>query len=613
MRNRALLFVAIAAIFVIFFIFPSGQEPTVVEDNALSSAPDPTLRSIASGQLSGLIQDNGSYAWKNIPYAQPPVGELRWKLPQPAQPWSGVYSAINTIQPCTQFASGLTDGIADPDGDGIVGSEDCLYLSVYAPADASPEHPLPVMYWIFGGGNNSGYAGDYNGGTLAEQEEVVVVTVNYRLGALGWFLHPAVFEPNAMGAAAGGNWSTVDTIRGLEWVRDNIAAFGGDPDNVTIFGESAGGSNVMSLMTSPMAAGLFHRAVVESGGISTESMASGMNYMDDEDAPGHFHSSREIINKILIRDGRAADRDAAKQLQRSMSNQEIHDLLYAQDAASFLRLYNPEGARNYPAPKKFTDGVVFVTDPPLQQLASGNYNRVPIILGTNRDERRIYMYRTPYWAETIQNNPDEYVRVTKYISDMRKLSGVDNLAHLMSPAQENSVYAFRFDWDEQGTTASGVDLSIAVGAAHSTEMAFVFGDWNIGFIRGGDLYDPATVPGRNKLSNAMMTYWANFAYTGNPNRGRNGDLPQWQAWQNGEDKPKMIILDAEDDGGIRMSSDEMTLASLKAGFLAEQFDVPDNRCLTYRDTFGGNGFDRDEYLGLGCSADSIPAGSGNSD
>ncbi|MEX2131408.1 MAG: hypothetical protein WD772_07960, partial [Pseudohongiellaceae bacterium] len=136
---------------------------------------------------------------------------------------------------------------------------------------------------------------------------------------------------------------------------------------------------------------------------------------------------------------------------------------------------------------------------------------------------------------------------------------------------------------------------------------------NIGFIRGGELYDPATNPGRDQLSSAMMSYWANFAYTGNPGRGRDGSLLEWQAWQNGDGAPKMVILDSDAGGGVRMSADEMTLASLKAEFLAETFDDVGNRCLSYRNTFSGRGFDRDEYLGLGCSLDSIPDGGGDSD
>lgn len=578
---------------------PADQSGSLTENQSEAQSTqgsDPTLRTINQGQLSGLVQDNGSLAWRNIPFAQPPVDELRWKLPQPPQPWTGTYAATDTIEPCPQFVSGLTAGIPDPDGDGIVGSEDCLYLSVYAPDNIPEGERLPVMYWIFGGGNNSGYAGDYNGGNLAQSESVIVVTVNYRLGSLGWFYHPAILEAEAEGAAASGNWSTVDTIAGLQWVQDNIAAFGGDADKVTIFGESAGGGNVMSLVTSPMAEGLFHRAIVQSGGIGTTSVAQGVNY-SDEDTPGHVHSAKEIINKILVRDGQAADSESARDLQESMSDSEIRDLLYSQDAAAFLQLYNPEGTRNYPAPKKFTDGTVFVEQDPLEQLSSGDYNQVPIILGTNRDERRIYLYAA--MTDLIRNDPEEYIRFAHYPSVEWKWRGVDNLARRMAPVQDAPIYAFRFDWDEQRTTEDGLDMSIAIGAAHSTEMAFVFGDWDIGFISGDALYDPDTNPGRDRLSEAMMSYWSNFAYSGETGNGRDGSLPLWQPWQNGEGEPKMLILDSQAGGGIRMSDEEVTLESIKTDFMAEQWSDPQNRCRAYLATFGRTpAFDRDEYMGL---------------
>ncbi|WP_339867394.1 carboxylesterase/lipase family protein [Pseudohongiella nitratireducens] len=578
------------------------QQTSAPQSTEEPAATDPTLRTIESGRLSGLIQENGSLAWRNIPYARPPVGDLRWKLPQGVENWDGVYEAVNTIQPCPQFVSGLSAGIPDTDGDGIVGNEDCLYLSVYAPSDIPEDEALPVMYWIFGGGNNSGYAGDYNGGILAESQDVIVVTVNYRLGSLGWFLHPAILEDNASGAAASGNWSTVDTIAGLEWIQDNITAFGGDPDNVTIFGESAGGGNVMSLVTSPMAEGLFHRAIVQSGGIGTTSIEAGINYTDDT-VPGHAHSSKEIVNMLLIRDGLAANRDAAKVLQDSMTNDEIRELLYSQSASEFLKLYNPNAARNYPAPKKFTDGTVFVEQDPLEQLASGNYNQVPIILGTNRDERRIYLYGA--WADTIRSDPEEYIRFAHYPSLQWKWRGVDNLARRMTDAQQAPVYAFRFDWDEQQTREDGFDMGIAIGAAHSTEMAFVFGVWGVGFINPDMLYDPSTNAGRDALSDAMMSYWSNFAYSGEPGQVRSNNLPEWQAWQNGDGNPKMIILDSEADGGIRMSTEEVTQESIKASFMAESWSDPQNRCRAYLSTFAGTAaFDQTEYEGLiegGCS------------
>jgi len=177
----------------------------------------------------------------------------------------------------------------------------------------------------------------------------------------------------------------------------------------------------------------------------------------------------------------------------------------------------------------------------------------------------------------------------------------------MAPAQDAPVYAFRFDWDEQRTSDSGLDMAIAIGAAHSTEMAFVFGDWDVGFINPASLYDPATNPGRDALSAAMMSYWSSFAYTGEPGSGRDAELPLWQSWQNGEGIPKMIILDSANDGGIRMSSEEVTMESIKADFMAEQWSDPQNRCRAYLSTFAGTAvFDRAEYLGLaegGCPAE----------
>lgn len=566
-------------------------------DANLSAEPEHRL--IQQGSVIGLIQDNGSYAWLGIPYAKPPVGDLRWRPPQNPDRFTAPFIADDNSQLCPQFVSNLSAGVPDEDGDGIVGSEDCLYLSVYAPSGTTSADRLPVMVWIYGGGNNSGYAGDYNGGNLAQSQQVVVVTVNYRLGSLGWFIHPAILPKGATGADASGNWSTLDTIHALKWVQTNIESFGGDSSNVTIFGESAGGANVLSLVTSPMASGLFHKAVVQSGGIETMPLEQGVNFVDD-DVAGHIHSSREIINKILIRDGKAEDRTAAKALQLTMSDAEVRDLLYQQDAAAFLQLYNPEQARNYPAPKKFRDGQVFVETPPLEQLARGEYNQVPIILGTNRDERRIYMYQDPRWQPLLKSNPDEYVRVAKYLSDIWKLTGVDQLARLMSEVQDEPVFTYRFDWDEEASR-QGMDLSLAIGAAHSVEMAFVFGDWDVGFVPKEIMYDPARNDSRDALSSSMMSYWANFAYTGTPDTGRDGEQIQWRAWDSADDQPKMLILDTEQDGGIRMSSDSVTLDSIKAEFLADEFSSAMARCYVYRAAFERiGGFDLEEYAGLGC-------------
>ena len=179
--------------------------------------------------------------------------------------------ALKLGSACPQLAGILSD-TPDAKAGTVVGNEDCLYLNVYAPSGAANEvakRKLPVMVWFHGGGNTVGHAGGYDGSELAARYGVVVVTTNYRLGPFGWFRQPALVE-HAKGDEASGNWGTLDLIRSLEWVRENAAAFGGDPKNVTIFGESAGGTDVYSLLVSTRAEGLFHRAISQSGGIRLE-------------------------------------------------------------------------------------------------------------------------------------------------------------------------------------------------------------------------------------------------------------------------------------------------------------------------------------------------------
>ena len=562
-------------------------------DTAVS---DPLVRTIDAGQVRGIAQANGSSAWLGIPFARPPVGALRWQAPVPIEPWQDVFAADRDEHACPQFVSPLTEGIADTDGDGIVGSEDCLYLSVYSPSSAAQDKLVPVMFWIFGGGNNSGYAANYNAANLAQTHNVVVVTVNYRLGSLGWFRHPALSNGVAEGPGRSGNWADLDQQLALRWVQTNIRAFGGDAGNVTIFGESAGGLNVMSLLISPTAKGLFHKAIVQSGGIRTMTVAKAVNFTDDAD-PGSEFSSREIINKILVRDGKAADRAAAKKLQQEMTDAQIVELLQAQSAPAFLKLYNPQGARNYPSTQKIADDTVYPTRPVSELLAAGDFHPVPTMLGTNRDERRIYMYRLPRWQGILKTSPEDYTKFANYPSLQWKYTGVDSLARAMSPKQP-AIYAYRFDWDEGGKLGE-LDLATAIGASHSTEIAFVFGNWDIGFLPRDAMYPAERRDARDALSKSMMSYWAHFAYTGAPGKGRDGNEVEWLAWKNADGEPKTLILDTQAGGGIRMMSEEVTATSVKERMLADTFEDQRLHCEAYALTFGGNEFDPQEYARLG--------------
>ena len=582
-------------------------------------ANEATAVNLPQGRIVGFVDGRGAYAWLGIPFAQPPVGELRWRAPLPPAPSQEPLLAMSAGAACTQFVNMLAD-FEDADGDGIIGSEDCLFLNIHAPAGAPADgRKRPVMFWNHGGGNSIGHAGLYDGSALATRHDIVLVTANYRLGPFGWFSHPALREAGTNAEDASGNYGTLDAVRALEWVRENITAFGGDPGNVTIFGESAGGMNVMSLLVSPRAAGLFHRAAVQSGGLNITPRAAAEEFSEgvpEGVARGHANSSSETLAALLVQRNMAADQPAARRMAQAMSSNDIRKLLRSADATELLSLYREGEAGSlgmFRFPAIIADGAILPDAPPEQIFAAASYNPVPTMLGTNRDETKLFMALSPQWVERRFwlfpriKDPRAYERAARYSSDRWKESGVDSLARLLSAAQGDSVYAYRFDWDEEATVF-GYDLSQAMGAAHGLEIAFVFGGFGGTSSALGDIYDEARIPQRDALSTSMMSYWAEFAYSGNPGRGRDGSEVAWTPWSNDPGADKMIVFDTPRDGGIRMSSEEITLASLKARLLADNsFPNREERCFAYVNLFrGSTAFDAAEYAGLGggegCSA-----------
>ena len=533
--------------------------------------PDPTSRrALTSGDVIGLTGAYGSHVWRGIPYAAPPIGPLRWRPPQPPPRWEGVREALITGNACPQFASAFA---GEPrDAKGIIGDEDCLYLDVYAPRAEHGAPPpgargLPVMLWIHGGGNSIGRAGFYDGGNLAATHDVVVVAIQYRLGPFGWLRHAALRSGATSAAERSGNFGTLDTIRALEWVRENIASFGGDPDNVTVFGESAGGRNVVSLLLSPLARGLFHRAVVQSGGMGG-STTEEAEHFTDADPPGHPYSSNEIVAKLLVHDGTASDGAAARSRIASMSAAELESYLRGKTHQEILTAYvedpsSPPGMLNFP--QVFPDGWVLPRERPIERLARGAYNQVPVILGTNRDENKLFMAFDPtvaHWRFGLfpaARDEDRYQAQADHQAHAWKARSVDRPASLMRAVQGPSVYAYRWDWDEERSLPFFYDGPKMLGASHGFEIPFVFGHWDLGpdtrLIFGGGSRE-----GREILSGKMMSYWAEFAYNGSPGRGRAGDLPEWPAWDDSSpEAPKYIVLDTPADGGLRLASETFTV------------------------------------------------------
>ena len=542
-------------------------------------------RALPAGTVVGAKGSYGGHAWLGIPFAKPPVGPLRWRAPEAPEPWSGTREAIAFGSACVQFASAIA-GASDADEGEPTGNEDCLYLNVFAPAFAREAVPaggarLPVMLWIHGGGNTIGEASFYDPSRLATEQQVVVVTTNYRLGPFGWFRHPAL--RGATPDDRSGNYGTLDLVRALEWVKENASAFGGDPGNVTIFGESAGGTNVAMLLLSPRAAGLFHRAIVQSGGADTRELAEAEAYADD-DPPGHVRSSREIVLKILESQGRAPDRATAKQVAESMAPEELATWLRARPAREILLAYKDETlAGMIQMPRLFRDGAVLPAGEPIEVFGSPRgWNAVPTVLGTNRDEMKLFLSMNPEhvrrWAVLpYLRDAERYDRIAGYQSVAWKASGADELASTMT-AWGGPAWVYRFDWDEEPTLLWS-DLARIIGAAHGLEIPFVFGHFELGRA-ARVLFSEENLPGREALAKQMMSYWAEFAYAGDPGRGRGGALPEWQGFREAApESGHFLVLDTQAGGGLRMSDETVRTQDLVDRILADaSFPTEEERC-----------------------------------
>ncbi len=581
--------VVVVAVF-LFFVLP--------EDNIEELDPEPslvTLRGTEAGEVVGFIDNFGSRAWMGIPFAKPPVGDLRWEAPQRPSRSTERIKAIRPSSDCVQYTSTLTTGQGGSP-DSIVGNEDCLYLNVWSPPNAVD---LPVMLWIHGGGNSIGSGSPYNGSILAARYKVVVVTINYRLGVLGWFHHPKLIR-NAK--VKSGNFGLLDIVRSLEWTRDNIDEFGGDPGNVTIFGESSGGANVLALMASPLVEGLFHKAIIQSGGLRSTPLESATDHLADN---GHPNSSRELVSRWFETDGSAKSRTNVDDLQETLGPKDFATTLRRKSAAELVAAVEPGAFGMVPIPTLIADGTVLPEQPlDVSKLPTD----IPVILGSNRDEPALFMVQDPKFVRTFLGvfnslkNKVDYRKRVHYGGLQWKARGVDSLAVQMTNAGNENVYAYRFDWDEEPTVMF-FDLSIALGAAHGLEIAFVFGHDD--FLANTQIYpDKAD---QHELSDQMMTYWTNFARNGSPGKGKNSADPEWLSW--GTAGKSSIVFDTVSDRGVRMTDEVVTWESIRQELLAdEEFSDLQTKCELYSEIFDPLGLSRSEDLvKMGCTTGLNPS------
>lgn len=424
---------------------------------ACAAKADPaTLVHEENGDLQGSIED-GVISWKGIPFAAPPVGDLRWRAPQPAAAWDGVREATEYAHDCMQKPF---DGDAAPLG--TPPSEDCLYANVWRPEQA--EGKLPVVVWIYGGGFVNGGASPptYSGAELARQG-VLFFSFNYRVGRFGTFAHPALTRANEDGGLIG-NYGYLDQIAALSWVQRNIEAFGGDPDNVTIVGESAGGMSVHNLVTSPLANGLFDKAVVMSGGDGKMLVDSDLAAV--EEAGLRFASVKGIV---------ADDPESLAKL-RALSADEVVDGL------NLASLFSPSAApRTFASP--FPDGRIAVEQ--RKAYTSGQFHQVPMIIGATSDD------------------------IGGVTGGM--ITGARQLSNLIAE-QSVPVWEYRFGYVASSLPQDGK------GAGHATDIPYFLGTAAI-------KYGEATSERDSGMARIASAYLVNFARTGNPN---GGDLPVWQ-------------------------------------------------------------------------------------
>ena len=542
------------------------------------TSSDPATRlDTAQGQVIGYVATSGAHVWRAIPYAAPPVNDLRWRAPRPANAWAGEREAITSPEFCPHLANGLSADLAGADEGDLIGSEDCLYVDVYAPPNASN---LPVMMWIHGGSNTWGWADQYDGSQLAMDQNVVIVVVQYRMGPLGFFSHPALREDAQMDADGAANFATLDQIAALEWIGDNIGAYGGDADLVTIFGESAGGTNVAALLASPMASGLFHRAIIQSGSANAISADEAEGIVGDE------------LNGSIETATRFTEGDVSASSLRATPLSAIYSAYRVQDGA-----YSDEGG-SIDLPTVIADGVTIPAGGIMQAFSSPEtFNAVPVITGTNRDEVKLYNgLNDDLVARHLGlffriRDEDLYAAVSEYQSRIWAINAVDEIAATMTAGGHNDVWAYRFDWDEGGSNVF-LDSASIFGAMHSMEIPFVFNKFEFfGSRLDPIVFDAGNEEGRVALALEMGGHWSRFARQGTPGSG-------WASWTDG---PARMRFDTFADGGSVMLAGEFTLEGLASDISSDQRLTDEERCLLV-ESMQGRYFDDTAALGplTGC-------------
>ncbi|TDS17318.1 carboxylesterase/lipase family protein [Sphingobacterium paludis] len=500
-----------------------GSQCTVVKNNV---AARPKV-STPLGVLEG-IQDGDVEAFKGIPYAAAPVGPLRWRAPQAVTPWAGIRDASKFCDECAQVTWPYDAGKIKANT-----SEDCLYINLWRPAKRSRGKRLPVMVWIHGGSFVGGGSSDtVTSGAAFARQGVILASINYRLGRFGHFAFPALSAEHP--EEPKGSYAHMDQIAALQWIKNNIASFGGDPNNVTIFGESAGGLSIHSLLTIPAAKGLFHKAIIQSAGGRNAGLTG--RPIQEENADPHHPVSAQTIGINFARSRGIQETDAAALAQ-------LRALPFEQVVGGGEEIYSPKphAVSTYAGP--IVDGKL-VVETPEQAYATGRQSKVPLLIGFNSAEilagvvnaqskEELFSKFAPYSEEAKKAYDPEGNRTLEALLPMvntdKGWAEPSRFTARSFTTNDSDAFVYLFDYVQ-----TAFRPYFPYGAFHTTEIPFVFNN-----LPGGN---GVKLTETDKQVAAMMnTYWANFAKNGDPNRS---GLPRWEKHDAGDD----TLLEIRSDG-----------------------------------------------------------------
>lgn len=466
-----------------------------------------TVRTTAYGDVEG-IENGDCITWYGVPYAKAPVDELRWSNPEDPDSWSDVLDCTEAAEVAIQCGTDYSTGETV-----VKGSEDCLNLDIYATEDAEN---LPVLVYIHGGNNQTGSSSEIEGSQIVVDENCVYVSLNYRLGILGFNCLPALQTEED----STGNYAMLDIAKALDWVKANIEAFGGDADNITISGFSAGGRDVMAMLISPLFEGKFDKAVVYSGGMTVA----------DEDA-----SARQIaaaVAPLAVEDGMADDTDTATEWLLS-DGEDVKEYLYSIDAERLCTLMANAGIRMSVFPHLYTDGVVI----PEEGFDTTSYNSVPVLMLTGSTEFSLFNnFDGFYSSDAVAEWDEETLTAAKefgctYGSDIYRIFNAQCSAEKMFDSYDSDIYLCQVDYGSANSEA----VIDGLGAFHGVFVPMLTDQHSY-----SSFYD-FNVDGYQDMASLFDAYLGNFLATGDPN----GDgLTTWNAWTT--DAPESLVLDAND-------------------------------------------------------------------